>query len=386
MEKKRVVILGGGFAGLLLCQELTRDFQVVLVDKNPFFTFTPMIVESVSGAIDVRNITADHRGTLGGRAEVITKPVRSVKLDERKVILEGQELTYDILVLALGSVVNFFGIPGAAEHSLPVRTAEDAKAMRARILAAFGDAAANRTFTIVGGGPTGVELALEVHELCHELRRNQDFRIVLVDGNQHVLGALEPYFGKEAERILRKRGVELALGRKVKEVTAEKVILDEGQIATTNVFWAAGMKASPIELVPAPEKDRAERIVVDEQFRIQGRTDAYAIGDIASFTDPASGKPLPMTAQIAEHEAKHLARLLAGKPATPFRFKEVAFIVSLGKFNAAVRLFGIRFAGIIGWLGWRSAYLFKLRGLGNRVRVARDWLLALFNPNRITRI
>ncbi|MEK6967663.1 MAG: FAD-dependent oxidoreductase, partial [Nanoarchaeota archaeon] len=279
MRKKQLVILGGGFAGVILAQKLlcTRmAYDVTLVDKNNYFSFTPMIVETVSGTNNSYNIVQPLRQIFGCKVKVIKSFVKEIDLKKRTVIIDEGKIVYDSLIIALGSSVDYYGIPGAQEHTLPLRTVADGIAMRRRIIESFEKGRNNedQTFVVVGGGPTGVELAGEIQGLIsNELKKqfpDVKAKVVLIDKNSQVLANSEPYISKKSTEILRKKGVELLLNRKVLEVKKDSIMLDKGKIRTNNVFWAAGMRASDVKIMPTLKKDSQNRIIVDESFRISG--------------------------------------------------------------------------------------------------------------------
>ncbi len=395
MKKKNVVILGGGFAGVLLAQNLLKHrdkVSITLVDKNNYFSFTPMIPETVSGSISPSNIVHPLRQIFGCSILVKKGTVRSVNLEKRKVMLEREILSYDTLILALGSTVQHYGIPGALENTLPLRTVQDGIAMRQTIIEAYETGGAlDRTFVVIGGGPTGVELATEIHELVrtelsHMFPSIKDTQIILVDANNSILATADGKLQKKATDILQKKKIELMLGRHVIKVKSDAIMLDNGSIPTKNVFWAAGMKANKVPITPHPDMDKSDRIKVDPQFRIPGFADAYVIGDQACYIDPSTKAPLPMAAQVAEQEANYLTNIICGNETKHFGFKEAGFLVSLGKFNAAAKISHFRFYGIIAWFTWRTIYLFKLRSLRKKIRVAYDWTIDLFWPKDTSQI
>ncbi|TAL55021.1 MAG: NAD(P)/FAD-dependent oxidoreductase [Nanoarchaeota archaeon] len=387
MYKKQLVILGGGFAGVILAQKLlcTRmAYDVTLVDKNNYFSFTPMIVETVSGTNNPYNIVQPLRQIFNHKINIVKETVRGVDLDRKLVRLQKGTLHYDILIMTLGSIVEYYGIPGAKKYSLPLRTVENGIEMRRRIINAFetGKSGPDHTFIVIGGGPTGVELAGEVEGLISNELRKQfprvKSKVILVEKNNQMLVHSEPYISKKATEILKRKNIELLLNRKVIEIKKDSIVLDTGTIRTTNVFWAAGMRASEVRIVPEPKKDKMNRIIVDEQFKIPGHKDVYVIGDMASYIDPRIKKPFHMAAQVAEKEAFHLAKQLCGGYTKPFVFKEQGFLVSIGRFDGVASMLGIKFTGFPAWFAWRTIYLFKLRSLRKKIRVAYDWTISLF--------
>ena len=254
------------------------------------------------------------------------------------------------------------------------------------------------TFAVVGGGPTGVELVAEIHDLIFEELGKQykkipikDAKIYIVDGNKSVLCNLHPKFSQFATKLLNKKKIELKLNAKVKEVREDGILFDNGELLKVkNKFWAAGMKAVPLETAPSVEKDRMDRIKTDLTFHIPNYGYAYAIGDIACVVDKKTGNPFPQAAQIAEKQgawlAQNLKRIEQGKDELEFKYNPLGFMLSVGKFNAVAEIKGIRFTGIFAWFAWRAAYLFKLRSLRKKIKVAFDWFVNLFSQRDTSQI
>jgi len=383
--QKKLLILGGGFAGVILAQKLlcTKiDYEITLVDKNNYFSFTPMIVETVSGTNNSYNIVQPFRQIFDHKINIVKETVKGVNLDRKLVRLQKGTVYYDILIMTLGSTAEYYGIPGAKKYSFPLRTITDGIEMRRKIINSFETGNTNQTFVVIGGGATGVELVGEIKGLIsNELKKqfpDKKSRVVLIEQNGQVLAHSEPYISKKATEILRRKNIELILNRKVLEIKKNSVVLDNGTIPTTNVFWAAGMRASDINIKPRVRKDKMNRIIVDKQFRIPGYKDVYVIGDMASYIDPRIKKPLHMAAQVAEKEAFHLAKQLCRGYTKPFVFEEQGFLVSIGRFDGVASMLGFKFSGFPAWFAWRTIYLFKLRSLRKKIRVAYDWTISLF--------
>jgi len=383
--QKKLVILGGGFAGVILAQKLLctkTGYEIILVDKNNYFSFTPMIVETVSGTNNSYNIVQPFRQIFNHEIRIVKGVAKEIDLKRKIIWLENDKLRYDILIIALGSVVEYYGIPGAKKYSFPLRTITDGIEMRRRVINVFETSENDQTFVVIGGGPTGVELAGEIEGLISkELKKqfpNKKGKVILIEKNSQVLVHSDPYIGKKATEILKNKKIELLLNRKVIEIKKDAVISDKETIHTTNIFWAAGMRASDVEISPKVDKDNMNRIIVDEQFRIPGYKDVYVIGDMASYVDPRTKKPLHMAAQVAEKEAFHLAKQLCKGYTKTFVFKEQGFLVSIGRFDGVASMLGLKFSGFPAWFAWRTIYLFKLRSLRKKIRVAYDWTISLF--------
>ncbi len=394
MDKKRVVIAGAGFAGFHIAQKIqnNNEFSVTLVDKKDAFEFTPLIVETITQNVSAGTV-AEPLNTLSKEITIRKEEIKEANLEKKELITTAGTIPYDTLIISIGSTVQYFNTPGAAEHALALRTLDDAKKIREHITECVTKARENDnereellTVVIVGAGPTGVEAACEIDDLLHDLRHEnpivQEARIILVDSKPTILAVLDPWLSTTTQKTLLKRKIELKLGAKVVEIQEKVIKLETETIPAYNIIWAAGMKANEITITPAVEKDRMGRIKVDEYLRVLGREDVFALGDIAWFTDQKTNTPLPQTAQIANSQAYYLSNELIlqtkGKKPKPFAFKQKGVLVSLGRFNAIGILGGIKIKGIIAWFVWRSAYFSKLSTTAQKLRAAKEWTLNLF--------
>ncbi len=412
----RVLVLGGGFGGYTaaytLCN-LTRgrhDVGVMLISKENFFTFWPMVPAIISSDIDTRNVAQPlRRALIRAGASFRRASVGSIDYERKVVTAEGQEFPYDHLVLSLGAESAFFGIPGVEEHSFKMRGISDAEAIRNRVIERFEEVSLMRgevpesklTFVVIGGGATGVETAAELHTLIHgalapdypNVDADRRARIVLLEGGPSILRELDPALRRAAHSRLVSRHIEVMTGVQAQEVTQNCVKLKDGQeIPTENVIWTAGgrpnAKVRELDL-PLTERDGVK---VDSYLRVVDRPNVWALGDCAAI--PAAeedGNLVPPTAQAALQEGKALAKNLLAvidgrEDLTPFEYRPLGQMVELGSHFAVNEVMGVKFSGLLGALFWRAAYLVRIESPQSKARVASDWLLGLFFEPAVTEI
>ena len=412
----RVVILGGGFGGLHAAQALKRaPVHVTLVDRRNFHLFQPLLYQVATGALSPANIAAPLRNILKRHRNTRVLLGDVVGLDPvgRRVILSDGKIPYDSLVVALGSSHHYFGKDGWSRLAPGLKTIEDAIEIRRRILIAFeraeweSDPTKIRTlltFVVVGGGPTGVELAGAVAEiardtLAHEFRSidPSHARILLLEGSQHVLSAYPPDLSQKAIRSLQRLGVEVRIGTIVTEIQPDAVVVRAGEqterIQTATVLWAAGVQASPFSTVLADaagaKLDRTSRVVVEPDLSVPGHPEILVIGDLAHFAH-RSGSPLPGVAQVAMQQGAYAARLiqdrLRGQATPPFRYRDYGTMATIGRNAAVAEVFGFRFAGYLAWLAWLCIHLVQLVHFENRLLVFAQWAWSYVTFNRAARL
>jgi NADH:quinone reductase (non-electrogenic) len=406
--QERVLILGGGFAGMYAALEFERilgeddSLEVTLVNEDNFFLFTPMLHEVAASDLDPTAIVNPVRKLLR-RVRFFNGRVERIDLAARRVLAahggseHPHEFGYDHLVIALGSTTNFFGIPGLAERALTMRTLGDAIALRNRLIqhleeADFECSIGSRkdllTVVVAGAGFAGVETVAGVNDFLREAIAHypnlteESLRVVLVDPVPEILPELGGRLGPYARKKLTERQVEVRLRTGVRGVTDSGVELSDGTtIPTRLLVWAAGNAPNPLVLgLPCPlEKGR---LVADDRMRVPGRSGLWALGDCASVPDPKTGKPHPPTAQHALRQGRVLARnvyaAIRGKEPTPFRFSTSGQLAAIGRRTGVARIFGFQFSGFVAWWLWRTIYLSKLPRLEKKVRVLLDWTLDLF--------
>jgi len=407
----RVVVLGGGFAGVAAVQRLERlaragpRWDVTLVSTSNFLLFTPMLAEVAAGALHARHVCAPLRAA-APRTRFLRGVAESVDLERRTVAVRSRgrrlELGWDQLVIAVGSEPSFRDLPGVEEHALALKTLRDAQALREHVLARLDEAdlepdperrRALVTFAVVGGGFAGAEAVAELRDLVHSVRRYfpsfdaDEARFVLVHSRERILPELSAELGRYAAQRLAERGIELRLGRRVAGLRADALLLDSGEeIPTSTVVWTAGNRPARLVERLALPKARGGALAVDAAMRVVGVPGVWAAGDCAAVPD-ASGEPYPPTAQHAVREGAALgdnvAAALAGREPAPFRFATLGMLAALGHRTGVAEIRGWRFSGALAWALWRGIYFAKLPGLEKRVRVALDWALDLVFPRDI---
>ncbi len=393
----RVIIVGGGFGGVATARALKGRADVVLISEVNYLLFTPMLAEVAAADVDPRHILTPVRD-MCREARLVVGRVVSVDGAKRNVVvrspIDGTETTYsgDALVLAAGSETATYGIRGIAEHTLAFRTIGDALAIRHRLLGLLDDADARprpdaTTVAIIGAGAAGAELSAALADFLRRTTRRYfpsapEPRVILIDALDRVVPQLPARASKKASRALRRRKVEMILGRKVTAVKPGVVILEgDVRINAATIVWAGGIRGRtvPGKLGAAPGPDG--RYVVDGHMQIA--PGVWGLGDVVRSADGHGGIS-PPTAQHALRQGaylgKHLPALLRGEVVAPFRYRTMGELVSLGHRSAVGRVLGVTVSGFLGWFLWRSYYLFRLPGMLRRIRVAFDWTLDLIFP------
>jgi NADH:ubiquinone reductase (H+-translocating) len=408
----QVVIIGAGFGGLAVARGLEGvDVQVTLVDRNNFHTFQPLLYQVATAGLNAADVAYPVRGIVRDLGNVTVRRAEVTEVDWATGDVgldDGERLPFDHLVVAAGATANYFGIDGAAEHALPLYTLADAAALRNHVLEQFEAADADPmgadggalTFVVVGGGPTGVEVAGALAELFDGVLR-RDFphldvdtaRIVLVEATDDLLGAFRSPSRRAANDALRARGVDVRVGTSLESVSPAEAHLAGGEvIATHTVIWAGGVRANPLAEVLGVETTRGGRIAVGPDLRIHGRPDAFAIGDIAAIGDHADpGAILPGVAQVAMQSGRHVAgeirRALAGKAPKPFVYVNKGTMATIGRRCAVADLpLGVRLSGTVGWIAWLGLHLLLLIGFRNRLSVLLNWAWAYLGSDRGPRL
>ncbi len=401
---RRIVILGAGFGGLYTARHLQKTLrgtdvgEVVLIDRHNFHLFTPMLHEITAGKIEPRHVVWPVR-LLGRqwRLTFLQRQVEGIDLAGRCVLTDLGPERYDLLVIALGSVTNFFGMDPTPQL-FQFKELRDAVRLRNHLIGCFEqadqetDPARRRTlltFILVGGGCTGVELAAEIHDLIFtsllRFYRQIDpaeIRIVLLEATRRIIPCVGESLAKLALEKLRQKRIEVQLEAPVTELLSDGVVLSTGEkIRADTIIWTAGVRANPIlEALPVP-KDNLGRVHVNHYLALPDHPDVYVLGDCAHCDDPTTNQPLPPTAQVAVQQARtvamNLARRLRGAPPHPFQYRHQGDLVSVGSRYAVAEIRGTRFAGLFAWFLWRTVFLGKMIGMKNRVRVGLDWAIGL---------
>jgi len=406
MTRTRIVIAGGGFAGLYAAIELQKLFKkdesvsITLLNEENFFLFTPMLPETGAGSIGTRHIVSPLRKLLR-RSHFAEVAIDRIDLKQR-VIYARHSLTgaprqfpYDHLVLALGGTSNYFNIPGAAENSLPFKSLGDAIYVRNHTIDKLEEAAVEPeradellTFTIVGGGLTGVEVAGALNDFVRDAARfypeidSKRIRLLLIEAGPRLIPEMKPELAAFAKRVLISRGVDVRTSTAVTKVGNNGFELSTGEtVSTATLIWAAGVKPNALLDDLDLPKERG-RIKVNEYLEVEGFDRLWAAGDSALVPDLKSGKPYPATAQHAIREGRRLARNIAaslgkGKK-SPLLYRTLGQMAIVGERTGVADVMGFEFSGFIAWFMWRSYYLLRVPMFEKRLRVMLDWTLDLF--------
>jgi NADH dehydrogenase len=415
-EPHRVVIVGGGFGGLNAAMALKRaPISITLIDRRNFHLFQPLLYQVATGGLSPANIAAPLRWILSRQANcnVMLAEVVGFDLETRRVHTTGDDVPFDTLIVAAGSRHSYFNHPEWGELAPGLKTIEDATDMRRRVFSAFEHAEQEHdlderrawlNFAIVGGGPTGVELAgalaeIARHSLKHDFRHINpaDAHITIVEAGPRVLGAYSEDLSEKAAQALLRLGVTIRTGTLVTDITPLDVELKSStgveRWPARTVLWAAGVQASPlakaISTAAGCAADRAGRIIVGPDASLPGFPNVFVIGDMASFTG-ADGAPLPGVAPVAIQQGKFVAKLikarLAGKPAPDFRYRDLGSLATIGR-SAAVAQFGsVKLSGFIAWTMWLFIHLMKIVNFRNRLLVFTQWAWSYFSYDRSARL
>jgi len=396
--RPHVVILGAGFGGIGAAQKLRHaPVRLTLVDQHDYHTFQPLLYQVATDELGPEEVGYPVRELLHRHEDWAFHecPVAGVDLASRRVTVDGMPpIDFDYLVIGLGAQVNFHGTPGAAEHSFPLYTMADAIRLHDQILRMFeavdkdpalaDDGAL--TFCIVGGGPTGTELAGSMSELLHaELAKDypslpiEEVRIVLYEHAPHLLAPFQPRLRDYAKQALTERGIEIRTGTGVKEVTPTSVTLASGEVVKTRTLvWAAGLRANAIVESLGVEPVAGGRLPVDRTLQIDGHPGVFAVGDVAAMRDGETGEPLPglgsVALQAGHYAGRAIARLVEGKPLDPFRYVHKGTMAQIGRGAAVVELpTGGTLTGLPAWLAWLGVHLSLLSGAEEKTSVFVDW-------------
>jgi NADH dehydrogenase len=414
METKNphVVVLGAGFGGLTFCQTFNhRAARVTLFDRQNHHLFQPLLYQVATAGLSPSEIAQPIRSILSNQPNVtvLLNHVAGFDLAAKIVRLEGSTLTYDYLVLALGGCTSYFGHPEWEQFAPGLKSLDDAIGIRHRILLAFEKAENTShsterdrwmTIVVVGGGPTGVELAGAFAELTRTVLQ-RDFkridparaRVVMIEALPRVLTEFSPELSASAERQLKALGVEVRKNTKVKSISQGRVDLENGEtILAENVIWAAGVSASPLTPKLGVELDGVGRVKVNPDLSVPGYPETFAIGDMALVLG-ADGKPVPGVSPAAMQMAKHVARiiereLLPGEksPRPPFRYRDKGSMATIGRSAAVAKVGRFEFSGFPAWLAWLGVHLIFLIGFRNKLAVLLQWAYAYCTYKRGARI
>lgn len=442
-QSKRIVVLGAGFGGVYVARDLQSrirnerwsgvrtgmsDVQVAVISRENYFLFTPLLHEVATGGLAPHTIVEPLRAVLGDRVDVRVGEVQRVRLADHVVETTAGEVPYDRLVIALGAETNFYGITGAAEHCLELKNMGDAIKLKRRAIDSFEAAARAATdeereallrFVVVGGGPTGVELAAELAEfiegsllpMYRASLHGAKPTVTMLQAGPELLPPFAPVTRVRALSALRRRGVDVRLNATVTAVDAEGVTLAGGErLPSRAVIWVAGVKPSALSFDAEVSRDRGGRIIVDQYMRLAGHDDVFVLGDIACSIPSGGTVPLPPFAQVAESQAKFVAAEIAAEVSAlpddvaaatyrdatadaakqprrkPFVYRSRGSLVSLGQWEAAAEIGRFRFWGRFAWWLWRTIYLTKFLSRRKKFLIALQWTINLVTPRDATRI
>jgi NADH:ubiquinone reductase (H+-translocating) len=416
-KRTRVLVLGGGFAGVYAAQHLEKalgrrdDVEITLVSKENYFVFQPLLAEVISGSIGLTDTVSPLRRLLP-HTEIHVREVESIDL-EGKVVMTSpgfrphtHALAYDHLVIALGNVTDFRGLRGLPEHAMPFKNLADALHLRSHVIRALEEAAIESddpelrrqllTFVVAGGGFSGVEVAAELNDFVRRVARSyrgldpNEIRVVLVHSQDRILPEVAEKLALFAQRILTRRGVEIRLNTRLEAATGEEAVLAGGERIPTRTLVST-VPSSPHPLVEALglPKTKNGRLIVDRFLRVEGREDVWALGDCAQVPAPEGGFS-PPTAQHAIRQAKSaahniVAAIRGGEPES-FAFAGLGKMGSLGHRSAIAEILGLHVSGFIAWWLWRTIYLMKMPGWGRRLKVASSWTLDLLLPPELVEL
>jgi NADH dehydrogenase len=416
--KTRVVILGGGFAGVTTARNLEKEFrddptvEFTLVSETNALLFTPMLAEVAGSSLEPTHISTPLRSSVR-RTRVVRAKVSGIDLEQRRVHLTDREetLPYDHLVLALGAVSSHPPGDGLAEHALEFKTLSDAIRIRSHVIDVFdrADSETNDarrrallTFVVAGGGFSGTELAGALNDFARGMLADypnlaaDDLRIVLVHSRDRILPELSASLADYALQRMRARGITFELNARLSSAHDGVVTIKRGhdgaddselEIATETLIWTAGASPNPLLNELALERDKRGAVLVESTLAVKRRNDIWALGDCAVVPDGRTGKPCPPTAQFALRQARTVAlnirSSIAGERLLAFHFDSLGTLCVVGHHTACAEIKGWRFSGFFAWFLWRTLYLSKLPGLERKVRVVSDWTIELFFPRDI---
>ena len=404
-----VVIVGGGFAGLWATRALaSAPVRITLVDRGNHHLFQPLLYQVATAGLSAPDIAAPLRHILRRQKNVEVRMATVERIDaaDKRVVLDdGSSIDFDLLLLASGATHAYFGNDHWAAHAPGLKTLDDALDLRRKLLLAFERAEATHdpaereawlSFAIVGGGPTGVELAGTLAEIArHTLKdefRNIDparARVRLIEAGPRVLSSFPEALSEKARRQLEALGVEVSTGTPVADITADGYRLGDTFVPAKTVVWAAGVAASPLGRTLGVALDRAGRVPVRPDLSVPGHPDIFVAGDLAAITQD-DGSPVPGVAPAAKQMGRHVAQAirarLAGRPTTPFGYRDYGNLATIGRMAAVVDFGRLKLSGLLAWWFWLVAHVFFLIGFRNRLVVLLNWCWAYWSYQRAARI
>ena len=389
MNKPKVVILGGGFGGLAAARALYKSAEVTVVDRHNFQTFLPLLYQVSTAGLAADHVAYPIRGALR-KTDIKFRMGSPISVDHKnkEVKLDSSEvLQFDHLIVALGSVSADFGIPGVNEYALGMKTVHEALTIRAEIMRRFEDLCrfedeTKLSISVIGGGPTGVEMAGAIAELIRgPLKSDQahaaaHIQVSLIEAGPRLLPPFAPSLSERTKKDLEKLGVKVMLNAAVKAIEHRKIILKDDSVLNSEItIWAAGVKGSDA-MAQLSLPTIGNRVAVEPTMQVKNYPNVWALGDIAGAVGK-DGKPLPMVAPVAIQQgkfiAKQIARLISNKPLTVFKYLDKGSMATIGRNKAIVQVKGLKIAGPIAWLIWLWLHLFYLLGGRNKIGTMADW-------------
>ena len=408
MNPKRVVIIGGGFGGITAARHLnTTDLQITLIDRTNYHLFQPLLYQVATAALSPGDIAVPIRAVLSkkGNTEVIMSEVISIDKDKKQIQLKDRRIEFDYLIVAPGASHSYFGKNEWEKFAPGLKTLSDALSIRERILISFEKAemisdpegrVRYLTFVIVGGGPTGVEMAGAIAEIAKKtmLRnfkniRPEETRVILVEGAPRVLTAYSEKLSESAKQALTELGVKVITDKMVTNVNYKGVQLKDELIETENIIWAAGNEASPLLKSLNVDLDKAGRVVVEKDLSIKNHSEIFVIGDAAQVKDEHD-ELLPGIAPVAMQQAKYISNLInnniSPERRKPFHYFDKGMMATIGKAKAVARIRKLEFKGFIAWFLWSFIHIFFLITFRNRFRVMAEWIWHYITGRRGVRL
>ncbi|MGB8353487.1 MAG: NAD(P)/FAD-dependent oxidoreductase [Chthoniobacteraceae bacterium] len=404
----KIIIVGGGFGGLSAAKELAdKPVDVLLVDRANHHLFQPLLYQVATAGLSPSDIAQPIRSILrdAGNVTVVLEDVRQIDADKKQIVTAHRRYDYDYLILAAGATHSYFGNDGWEKFAPGLKTIEDALEIRRRLLMAFevaekttdeAERAAAMTFVVVGGGPTGVEMAGAIAETArftlHKNFRHIDpskAQVILIDAAPRVLPTFAPDLSEKAKQRLEKMHVQVRCSTKVKNVGHEEIELEGETIHARTIVWAAGNSASPLGKSLGVQLDRAGRVILNNDLTIPAHPEIQVIGDMSSLNGK-DGKPLPGVSPVAMQQGRHAAAnilaMINGQKPSPFKYFDKGSMATIGRNSAVADLGFIRFGGYIAWLAWLFIHLIFLIGLRNRIAVLFHWVWAYFTFSKGSRL
>ncbi len=404
----RVVIIGGGFAGLTAAKTLRRaPVEVVVIDRHNHHLFQPLLYQVATGGLSPADIAAPIRWVLRRQdnVTVLLAEVTNIDVDHRRVHTDVGPVAYDSLIVAAGATHHYFGNEHWAEFAPGLKSLADATEIRRRILTAFEhaelataeeDRAAWLTFVIVGAGPTGAELAGAIAELARDTLRSDfrnidtaEARVILLEGSDQVLGSFTEPLPDKARAALKRLAVDVRTGSLASDIDDTGVTVNGEHILAHTVLWAAGVQASPLGAMVAPDHlDEAGRVAVDSDLSVPGRAEVFVTGDLAHVEHDGTLVPgvAPAALQQGRYAAETIVRRLRSQPVQPFHYRDKGNLATIGRSKAVAELGRFRFSGFIAWLLWLFVHIMYLVGFENRLLVLTQWSWNYITRNRSARL